>query len=180
MNERRAGQRFGWTASGVLSLVLLLGLFLPLRAEYTADFRSIAADVSIADDAYIEWNFPLNEPNAGELAKIKHIFEGAIRDAAKMMNMTGQRDLVLRAEVVRLDILSRVEIFFCCAQNEVSAIYELVDAVTSEVVKPAEIVNFDHFGRGGVIALMSAAGGEDQLTHLQNTIRDGTVDWLLE
>jgi hypothetical protein len=141
--------------------------------------NSLTPEVTITDDAYVEWNFLVSEKVPGERAKIKQIFMDAIQETGAELD-GGDGDFVLKVEITHFDILSSVEILFCCAMNEVSARYELRDARTSAVVKPWEELNFDHFGRGGIVAFLSAAGGEDQLGHLRAVIRKGTLDWLAE
>ncbi len=166
-----------------MACLIVLTLIAPPAAAQSAQpdvaFRSIAVDVTFAESAYIEWNYPISAPNREELALIATLFRIGIEEAIEGRS-GGVLDAVLKVEVERFDILSRLEVLFCCARNEVSAAFELIDAASGVVIKPRETLNFDHIGRGGVIGLLSASGGQDQLSYLQDIIRDGTWRWLSE
>ena len=148
-------------------------------AEVGGAYRLVGVETSIAPDASIDWNAPDDPAYELQDAFIKAIFDAGATDGAAEA-LLGPRPATLRITVTRFDILSTWELFFCCAVNEVDAIYELVDAETGAVVVAPRSVSFDHIGRGGLVAAISAAEGRDQLQRLADIIREGTTDWLLD
>ncbi len=147
--------------------------------EIGANYRLVGVETTIADDAWIDWNAPDDPAYELERAFIKAIFDAGATDGAAEA-LLGRRPVTLKIKVTRFDILSTWELFFCCAVNEVDAIYQLVDAETGATVVAAQPVSFDHIGRGGLAAVISAAEGRDQLRRLADIIRDRTTDWLLD
>ena len=142
-----------------------------------SSFGVSSIEVAIAADAVIDWN-PPDEPNfAVERDFIILMFQNGVREGAERV-LTGDAPAELRIAVTRFDILSTLELFFCCGMNEVDAVFELSDPATGDVIIPPSPLSFDHIGRGGVFGALADAEGEDQITRLIGLIADGTEAWL--
>ncbi|MEM7547111.1 MAG: DUF6778 family protein [Pseudomonadota bacterium] len=167
-----------WKRFGLV-IALLVPFGTGAKAQTSAAIAPVVVNASVSETAIVDWNLPINTSDPSERIMITEIFRAAVLDTASQYDFSGRRAQV-NVVVQQFDILSSIEIFFCCAVNEVAAIYELVDADSGEVLKPAELINFNHFGRGGVFAALAAAEGNDQLSRLNMIIREGTADWLAQ
>ena len=159
--------------------VALLAAATPLTATASelAGYRLNQVATSFSDDAFIDWNSRSSAAFELQDQFIIQIFGAGVRDGAAS-ELIGERPAEIYVEVVRFDILSDFEKFFCCAMNEVSAFMELRDAETGEALVERRLVEFDHVGRGGFIGLLSAIEGNGQLERLHEVIRRNTVEWL--
>jgi hypothetical protein len=133
--------------------------------------------VTIDEKAYIDWNRRSSAIHKIQNDIIRQVFRTAALDGAER-TLSGDRLVVLSINVTYFDILSDLELLFCCARNEVMADYLLVDAETGEALAGGQTLNFDHVGRGGFLALLDQSSGEDQLSRLFDMIAEGTSDWL--
>lgn len=133
----------------------------------------------VADDAAIDWYATSDVPEEQQRLFIEQIFKNGLADF-NAAGSAGDRELALKIEVVKFDILSDFEQLFCCAINEIDAIYQVIDVKTGVALTDAEMVGFDHIGRGGFLGLLAAAQGEGQLDRLNAVIRENTEAWLAE
>lgn len=143
----------------------------------TAQYGFSDVVVEIAEDAFIDWNAPNDPSFETERDFIKLLFaNGASKGAEKAL--VGGKPALLRVTVTRFDILSTLELFFCCAVNEVAGTFELIDAATGDVVLGPTDLAFNHVGVGGVFAVMRSAEGGGQLDRIMHLIGQGAITWL--
>lgn len=146
-------------------------------AAVAATHRLSGVVVTIPEDAVIDWYARESELYPFQTRFITQIFQNGARDG-EAGGLSGLSDAEMRIEVVQFDILSEVEKLFCCAKNEVSAYFELVDVGTGDPLTGRTLLNFDHFGVGGVLGLLSSAGGDDQISRLTALIGEGVAEWI--
>ena len=133
--------------------------------------------VALADDAFIDWYAPSDPSFETQNEFISLMFANAASKGGET-SLTGGEPATIHVTVTKFDILSTLELFFCCASNEVAAIFELRDAATGEAIRGPELLNFNHMGVGGVFGALASTEGQDQLTRVMNLIEAGTIAWL--
>ncbi|MEL7466799.1 MAG: DUF6778 family protein [Pseudomonadota bacterium] len=134
-------------------------------------------DVSIAEGAFIDWYAPSDPSFETQREFISLIFlNGATRGGEAVLS--GAEPVEMLITVTRFDILSTLELFFCCAANEIEAEFELRDPRTGDRVLGPEVLNFDHMGVGGLFGAIASSEGEDQLQRVMSLIEAGTAEWL--
>ena len=173
---KRSAKYFALTGALLLAVS---AMFASARANEgdLAVFGLSEVEVEIAEDAFIDWYAPSDPNFETQNDFIKLIFANAATKGGEAA-LTGGDPVLMRITVNRFDILSTLELFFCCASNEVAATFELADPVTGEVVKGPELLEFNHMGLGGVFGALASTEGRDQLSRVMSLIEAGTLVWL--
>ena len=169
--------RIGLCAALTAAVLLFLAPGQSAAERLARTYSLASVEVGFDQDAFIDWNSPGSAAFEIERDLIRVLFEGAATDAASSA-MIGVQPATLKISVIRFDILSTIELFFCCAVNEVSARFELVEPETGRPLAEAAVLNFDHVGRGGLIGAAAAEDGEDQLQRVARIIRQGAAAWI--